>query len=279
MVDRSDDIKQLFSHLGLNPGDYQELQVDAWSKGPQGPVQPAAAAMAPIVPIVAATPAAAPPAAMERAPIPVPPLARTPPSWLGDALPTVVAAPAAAPTMTPAMPTRPAVRAGSQNETRAAPTAVPAAADTASRWSLLQAINQRPPQPARLNRPQIAVVDKLNAVPAAPAGSGERATRRLFSELRSSPPEQSIERLASMAVAAHPPPAKPVPAPEPSAVVNSQPDLQDRFRRLQPETGAAAPAGKLRFKFAAQTSPAPEQAEAPPEQLGDVFSRLGGQRR
>lgn len=169
MSEKSDDIKQLFSHLGLNPSDYQEIR-SAPSSGAtmteaprrwsllqaintQAPAARVAPTLAPATPAVAPAPAAVPP----------PP---TPSQW-AEILPGL-SVPRGEPATT-AVPVPPSPPPAAAVEPPPAPTV---AVDGLS--SLFQSVRESPvPPPVPAAAPE-------------PALTGEQAADRLYRELRSS---------------------------------------------------------------------------------------------
>ena len=174
MADRSDDIKQLFAHLGLNPGDYQELR-GRTRVGTPAEAAAVASKIEPFMP-VAAPVAAAPPSAVQP----------------------VVSAPPRAAAVIPKPPVILPPPVGQSASTQ------PPAPEASQRWSLLQAAGRTPPQVAQISpvpvaRPAppqesvIPVVQKppvpltrsvdLSDLPTMPPME-ERPTQALFAELQ-----------------------------------------------------------------------------------------------
>ncbi|MDB5970703.1 MAG: polymerase-3 subunit gamma/tau [Hydrocarboniphaga sp.] len=267
MADRSDDIKQLFSHLGLNPGDYQELREKTRAATRGGSLMP---------PTVAPTTLAAatvqlPPTVPAAVPMP-PPIA-----------PTTIAPPPVrlqAPTVTPV---------------------AAAATDLSTRWSLLRAAVETPTRVAQIERSQAPIAPVEMPIPVI---SEDQPTRRLFMELSRRPVAEAVDQLTEAArrrwrepVAPaepmRPPAAAPVsaeapqaPAPGaptfadagPSAEVPASGELLSTFRRLvAPERVAQQKPAHLHFNYSAD-SIAPRAMQAREENLGDVFSRISDPR-
>lgn len=275
MTDRSDDIKQLFSHLGLNPGDYQEvrnpalLQKDASSSAGSSatsqPVPVTASRSMPLQPAEAAKPAQDP--APPTAAVAISPLATQPPG----------------------------VRPGKEQ-----------ADEVSRRWALLRAVQDNPPQVASIQAerrpperlpPYVAPLppQRTPAVLQQPVDD-ERPTQRLLQELREAPLDDTVERLsravrmqrseppaqagaAAESVSSRPSPVAGVPpATTPACTVAALPTASggldttfDRLLRAGQKTQRAG--GRLRLNLR-QQGLVPATAEPQPETLADVFQRL-----
>lgn len=281
MAEKSDDIKQLFSHLGLNPNDYHEIR--------SAPTMNATVSEAPrrwsllqAVPVAAASPA--PGAEALRSPGPAALAAVPRPSPLPTALLAAVA---------PAAPQPPAARP--EKPAESAPTLEPAPAATLpTDLSALFASQPAPPSDGlhslfqSVKEPQTAAAypaDYGNG-----AGQGERRTDQLFQkpsttpslaarvadfdEVQPAPPTpQSLLPMADdepeTRYAAPPSRLGPIPS-VPAAAVAATP--------VVPAAAAATPAaGEGRLKLRLGQPGAAEAASEPArESIQDVFRRLAG---
>lgn len=301
MADRSDDIKQLFSHLGLNPGDYQEMRekTRALSRGPEGAVSPPAASTR----RVSEAPATkTPPAAPQATPVPPtvrlnPLIGRSPaPGAGGEATqrwpllkaavetptrvaqrPEVQVAPAATelrqPDAAEPVPTPPPVAAAPQ-----APTAEPAA-------------SARPPASAKVlgSTSEVATllkaVEQAKAMERAESDAIERTTRRVVDELQRSrvpavklaEPVSAPQPVAAQPVAAavpvSPPAASPPAAPQaPRPTFFQKPIVVPATAVASPPVVAAKPAAAE--PKAESAEPAPASSAIPGSELQSAFQRL-----
>ena len=224
MADRSDDIKQLFAHLGLNPTDYQELRgkTKTFAKEPVIPPPAPAAVVPPPAPVpVTVAPALAPAPVLPPMPVSAP---REPVAALLAGLSKPVL-------------TNPAV---------SAPLPTPEA--TSQRWSLLTAARSAPPRVAQVRQSaggnsqrvsvaaplpaatgsepdtRIPVIPPMSAAPvtssppalapAAPHAAEDRPTRRLFADLNQVLASKPLARPSPLLEPVLLPPAAPVIAPE-----------------------------------------------------------------
>jgi hypothetical protein len=198
MSDRSDDIKQLFSHLGLNPGDYQEVRT---VRRPAVDVTSALGSM-PVRTETFTPPVAVPQPAAEQAPQAAPAMGPAPAPTLASPLSAAVTAPSVAvpPVTVPLMTAPPVADTPRAPEpTRAPPqlspasvmtqrrepavprtptpapaTPVPAARampsmpsdDTVRRWALLREVQDRPQTLARI-QPELREQRRTQQYPAA----------------------------------------------------------------------------------------------------------------
>jgi len=265
MADRSDDIKQLFSHLGLNPGDYQELR-DRNAATRSETRQPTVAPAAPPAPPVA-------PPTRQMPTVKIAPVAADPQPAVEPVAPRSAPAAAEVPAPVPVS---------------VAP-AVAAAVNGSTRWSLLRAAVETPTRVAQIDR--------------APAPPESAPTRRLFDELSRRPAGDAIDQLADAARrrwhdAAAPvtPTAAPAPAPAASQPVAAamvpaptipqfepaeplvEGELLDTFRRLVAPPAVVPPKpARLHFKYSGESAAArPRQPRE--ENLDDVFSRISDPR-
>jgi hypothetical protein len=272
MADRSDDIKQLFSHLGLNPGDYQEIRDKS-----------AATRSETLTPTFARTQA---PTQLQPPTVAVPTRQHSPTITIA---PTLVAAPPAA-----AAAPSPATR-------QQAPVAPPPLQDPATRWPLLRAAVETPTRVAQIDRS--AAAPEAPPQPIEPAVIEDAPTRRLFQELSRRPVDEAVDQLAeaarrrwqepAAAPEAPPPPQMP-PSPPPVAAAPSvaaevhQPqtdeistaksELLSTFRRLvAPERVPAQRPARLHFNYSADAS-APHSKQPREEKLDDVFNRISDPR-
>ncbi|WP_428309314.1 BcsR/BcsP family cellulose biosynthesis protein [Hydrocarboniphaga sp.] len=276
-ADRSDDIKQLFSHLGLNPGDYQEIREKSRAAPRGESLMPTAAKPTPPTVI----PAAAPPPTVQIAPT-VPVLAPVP---TVAPLPPVHQAPAVASFVPPS----PA----------AATAAAAAGADLSTRWSLLRAAVETPTRVA-----QIARSPTTTAPVDMPAPAEDAPTRRLFQELSRRPVDEAVDQLTEAArrrwqqppQAPPPQPASagpgetrvwqqpvqspPILAAEPEAAPQpvASGELLSTFQRLvAPSSVPQQKPARMRFNYQADAK-APRAMQAREENLDDVFSRISDPR-
>lgn len=267
-ADRSDDIKQLFSHLGLNPGDYQEIRERSRAATRGESLMPGTRSSV-------ATPAVPPTVAPAAGPLPSAPLA-----------PTVPLVPE------PAMPP-PAAAAPVRTAPAVAPPA-PAPGDPTARWPLLRAAVETPTRVAQIDRSQ---ADAAPADPPLPIITDDAPTRRLFQELSRRPVDEAVDQLAEAArrrwqplpeaPAYEPPPAAapasasvpPASAPAPAAPeFSASGELLSTFQRLvAPERVAQQKPARLHFNYQADAS-APRVTQPREENLGDVFSRIADPR-
>lgn len=312
MADRSDDIKQLFSHLGLNPGDYQEMREKtraATRVDLTAPQRPAAPASVVAPPTVAVEP---PLAAVPMVPLAVAPTVtiavptRVPEPTIRLQPPTVnVAPPVSPPSPAPAHAVPPPALQSQPPSIQPQPQPVPAqpppaASENAARWPLLRAAVETPTRVAQIER-----ADEPPAIENPP-------TRRLFDELSRRPVDEAVDQLTAgarrrwiepaeplatapvsppaqapaptPAVEAPPPPASVAPPAAPSASAAADPapaatgELLSTFSRLvAPERVPQQRPARLHFSYAADAvSPHPRQARE--ENLEDVFSRISDPR-
>ena len=299
MADRSDDIKQLFSHLGLNPGDYQEMRerTRALSRGTEGEVpEPAATRRAPEAPVTKA-PAAAPQATAVPPTVRLNPLiTRAPATGGGEATqrwpllkaavetPTRVAqrseaspAPAAeaAPTVTPTPP--PAQAAAPAPQPPVAEKTV-AAAPVATPAKVLGSSNEV----ATL----LKAVEQAKAMERAESDAIERTTRRVVDELqRSRVPTKAAEPApvpVPTPTVAPTPAVAPQPAPAPAvaaAAVEPQAPKTKFFQRPvaapAPVVPPAAPQPVQSVAAEPKAEPvAPAPSVVPGSELQSAFQRL-----
>ena len=275
MADRSDDIKQLFSHLGLNPGDYQEIRDKS-----------AATRSETLTPTFARTQA---PTQVQAPTVAAPTRQHSPTITIA---PTLAAAPPAA------------AAAATRQQPAAAP---PPLQDPATRWPLLRAAVETPTRVAQIDR---AAAPPEAPPPIEPAVIEDAPTRRLFQELSRRPVDEAVDQLAegarrrwqepAAAPEAPPPPQMP-PSPPPAAAaptvaaeVQPQPqpqpqvqadeistaksELLSTFRRLvAPERVPAQRPARLHFNYSADAS-APHSKQPREEKLDDVFSRISDPR-
>lgn len=275
-ADRSDDIKQLFSHLGLNPGDYQEIREKSRAAPRGESLMPTAAKPTP--PTV--MPAAAPPTVQIAPTVPV--LAPVPPA----PAPTIAAPPpmSQAPAVANSVPP---------------PAAAAASADLSARWSLLRAAVETPTRVAQIARGQATAAPVDMPTPAEDA-----PTRRLFQELSRRPVDEAVDQLTEAArrrwqqpAEAAPPqaasaspgetlawhqPVQPPPILAAEAEAAPQPvasgELLSTFQRLvAPSSVPQQKPARMRFNYQADAR-APRAMQAREENLDDVFSRISDPR-
>ena len=316
MADRSDDIKQLFSHLGLNPGDYQEMRekTRALSRGAEdAPALPGASTRH--APEAAKLPQAAPQATA------VPPTVRLNPS---------IARPPATGEATQRWPLLKAAvetptRVAQRSEAPAAPASEPA---TATRF-VAPSPTPAPVQPPVADKPAtvaqaahapastklpgssnevatlLKAVEQAKALERAESDAIERTTRRVVDELqRNRIPMPKAAEPGNAAVAA------PVQAPAaaafqaPKTAFFQKPNAQPPFETVVPPAAAepaesvasVIPGSELQSAFQRLADPerVPQQrfsrlkfnyvsSETPSkpkklkeENLEDVFSRISG---
>jgi hypothetical protein len=265
MAEKNEDIKQLFTHLGLNPNDYQELR--------SAPRTPNTHAEAPrrwslldsvTTNKVRATPNIAPTLEQFDAPVPPPP---------GPTIDPPQTAVAAAPALDEPE-TAPTTRSPEVASTR---TSIPAIAPPAPEKSSLQSFFESVKEP--VSQPRYPPPAPLTPAPPLTALDADSATARLLSELRRMP-EQTATQLADLAssrwahVAAAPvidvlPPKPATPA---QVASGSLAATFQRLRSPQPDVKPKSGTGKLALSFKADIS---RQAAAErAERLDDVFRRL-----
>lgn len=285
MADRSDDIKQLFAHLGLNPTDYQEIK-------------PAVSVSLSAIPAAAAPAPAPTPAAPAVAKPPEPKAAsfpQLPPAMAEATVPGLreLMAQAAVPSATRQLPVPPRVMEKSSGPAR--------------RWALLDAVVAHPPGvlsrvvPLRQTPPPSGVplltpgdfrstassisTQRPDYLQMADPGS-VRTARPSFTELQKAPASPRERAGADEATRIMPLPAKTAAvAPAAAAVAQKQTAaasasvaLSDAFRRLVHPVVPASPVnGRLRFNYTARAGAAFNQKPAANELLGDVFNRIAGQ--
>jgi hypothetical protein len=280
MADRNDDIKQLFSHLGLNPGDYQEIREKSRAAPRGESLMPAPPAVAPVVTAPAPTVQVAPPAAAMPAPAEAVTIAK----------PSIRVAPTVAPIVNPPPPVA------------AAPVTAPISADATARWSLLRAAVETPTRVAQIERTAASTVPIQPIQQELPPLeiSEEQPTRRLFQELSRRPVDETVGQLTEAARRRwqEPAPAVEAPAPAPQYEEAPQPpayaaatepetqepeitgsgELLSTFRRLvAPERVPQQKPARLRFNYTADAT-APRAKQPREENLGDVFSRISDPR-
>lgn len=313
MAERSDDIKQLFAHLGLNPNDYQEVRATRRGAPPGTPPEPGSTQAEKLPP-------------SNRLPPLSPPAPLTPP-----------VAPALPPVSAPQIPEFPAAHVSVPAALRPS-TMSPESGNR--RWPLLQALSESPPKPAQFGdapsravplvrpRSEEATLIKPRHIPDAiqplpenlAAGGEERPTKALFAELQrvseraatarvaeakrrmaaSSPvidapqPEKAKPAMQEPRSAQNPrttmapvsPPRAQVPPPRPVAPaapvrpstkpVTADMGLASTFKRLvQPAGAPGTHSGKLRLNYGSrQPSEAAPPAGVRIENIGDVFNRI-----
>jgi hypothetical protein len=283
-ADRSDDIKQLFSHLGLNPGDYQEIR-ERSRAAPRGEsLMPPTAAQPATPPTIA--PAAAPPPTLQIPPtVPVTAMP-APPEPVTIAPPPLRQAPTVAATIAP-------------------PPAPAAVADTATRWSLLRAAVETPTRVAQIDRTQAPATPAVQTaeIPM-PVISEDAPTRRLFQELSRRPVDEAVDQLTEAARRRwqQPAAAEPAPPQQPTYQAISQPqppfqqpaaaeappaaaqfsasgELLSTFQRLvaPPSSVPQQKPARMRFNYDADAK-APRAMQPREENLDDVFSRISDPR-
>lgn len=307
MSEKSDDIKQLFSHLGLNPSDYQEIRsapsanatvTEAprrWSLLQATSKQPLPTKVAPIL----NTPPAAVPSAVPRAPAPA-----TPSQW-AELLPRATTASAAVPTVAaPAPVADQPLAEGLRSLFQSVREPVPVA-------PLPTAPTLAVPPPAEAAAEQVyrelrggAAIPPAPLPPPAWAGyDAEQETRYAVPPAASKPAVVPTAPLAPAPiparVAATMPPAASRPEPQhaesPVPAKNRQPlrpapppvaeasagtaelggDLQAAFRRLaEPEPPRAAASGRLRLRTPA--TPQVQGSASREARLDDVLRRISG---
>lgn len=251
-ADRSDDIKQLFSHLGLNPGDYQEIR-ERSRAAPRGE-----SLMPPTV-----VPAVAPPPTFQ-----IPPTVRVSPA---------VAAAA------PAPPPPPVIAApGADLSTRWS--LLRAAVETPTRVAQIERspVTAAPPAPASFDMPPIAddaptrrLFQELSRRPVDEAVDQlAEAARRRWQEPAPAPQPEAAPPTAY-------PPSQPIhqppPAPAPPQFTASG-ELLSTFQRLvAPERVQQQKPARMRFNYQADAQ-APRAMQPREENLDDVFSRISDPR-
>lgn len=278
MADRSDDIKQLFAHLGLNPADYQEIK-----------------------PAVSVSRNSSPPAA---APAAASPVIAKPPESKAAVFPPLPPSPAMAAATVPGL--RELMAQAVPSATRhlsAPPPGVEKSSAPARRWALLDAVVSNPPGvlsrvvPLRQTPPPsgVPLVAQGEFKSTASSVSTQRPhylqmadldlarpARPLFTELQKAPanPRQRAgadEVTRIMSSPAKAPAAAPVVQQQTPAASGSV-ALSDAFRRLvHPVAPASTVTGRLRFNYTARAGAAFNQKPAANELLGDVFNRIAGQ--
>jgi len=248
MAQNSDDIKNLFMNLGLNPGDYHEIRSapTASSTVSEAPRRWSLLQSAPplknlTLPPVQKAPAATPPAVMTASPAPAPVLAVAPPAVappMASALPSALLAAAqdiaraeleaasrpmspAPVTIAPPLPIpklsplpEPVITAAPAPAPSVLPSSLSAAFEQAAPVDGLQSLFQS------VKEPQTAALK-----PAEFSRGGERRTDQLYQTPATSSPAQRLAALDAAASAAYvepetryaaPPPA-PAPLPPPAA--------------------------------------------------------------
>lgn len=289
MADRNDDIKQLFSHLGLNPGDYRDLRertraftrtVTAGSQSPAGDN----GAPRTQEPAQQAAPTPPPPEVAAPSPGPNPVPVSNPEPIVANhvmAPPQTVAKPAPP---TSAMPSQADLSArtrvsGGPVTTRRSPLH---SGEATQRWPLIRAAVESP------TRSQQRVAPTLP--PAAPAAPPPAATKAVGSLLQAV--AQQVEAMKGVKAAAtqmqrESPAAAPTPVQPPAPEIMAQPPAE-AVRAQVPPTVAPPPAPQAAVaKTAApQTSartiaspvrpaaPAAAPSEKPSTELQTAFQRL-----
>ncbi|HEX4872567.1 MAG TPA: hypothetical protein VFV27_09660, partial [Nevskiaceae bacterium] len=215
MADRADDIKQLFSHLGLDPGGYQELRT-------RNRPEAGAPAASPTPPAPTQTPAAVTPPPSRSHARDGAALAA---SLFGNVAAAVSSGAATrtppAPAAVPAAPTQPAPRlvpearvappASTLGAAPAAETPAPAVSpESTRRWSLIRAATEATPKVAQI-RPDLRAARPVAPAPAAPPVARAEPpvivlegplppvgpTERLVEALQQDP-EETTRRLSAM---------------------------------------------------------------------------------
>lgn len=294
MADRSDDIKQLFSHLGLNPGDYQEMRekTRALSRGAEdAPTLPAAGTRR-------APDAAVPQATAFPPTVRLNPLISRPPASGGEAAQRWPLLKAAVET-----PTRVAQRAGAAaapaSEAAArtlAPNPTPAPAQTAASEvekpaSIPQAAAAAPAAPKlRGSGNEVATllqaVEQAKALERAESDAIERTTRRVVEELQRS--RVPTPRAAESGRAAAPAPAQaPAAATQARSTASAQPAPATQapraglFQKSNAESRGQAIVPPTRAAAQQDAGAAPESAASviPGSELQSAFQRLADPER
>lgn len=314
MSEKSDDIKQLFSHLGLNPSDYQEIRsapsanatvTEAprrWSLLQATTQHPLPTKIPPIVSSPAPASAVPPPSLIAPAAVPraLPP--RTNPAgWVEPH--ATVSVPAPTPVTPPPAGDQPlaeGLRALFQSVREPAPVApLPGAPTVAapppaepSAEQVYRELRGSAPTPAAVPPPPAwagydSEQETRYAVPPTPARSAVpppvRAPAPPPAPSLASQPQPQPQPPAARAKAARPAPAPmapPPPSPAAAAALRTAPsdvgnDLRAAFRRLaEPEPPRAAASGRLRLRYPA--SPSAQVESGKEARLDDVLRRISG---
>lgn len=306
MADRSDDIKQLFAHLGLNPGDYQELR----GRTRVGtPVEAAAVAskiepfMPPPVPPAAAAVTPKPQVAMPPLP-PAPPAAAQPPAAEASQRWSLLQAAGRTPPQVAQISPVPVVRPAVPQETPMPVVQKPPAPLTRS-----VDLSDLPTMPPMEERPTQALFAELQRVSQRRTSANFSATDWAQNAAKpvvqadpaiapAAPASMPLTAPAKPAVVAAPPAPVAAPRPHPThqAVTPPRPmptyqavtppvasgqgrdSLSGTFKRLVQPVRQSAPqaSGRLRLNYGKRGHAAvpsnPSQIRE--ENLGDVFNRI-----
>lgn len=292
MSDKSDDIKQLFSHLGLNPSDYQEIRSAPASNATVTEAPRRWSLLQAINPGKPGNLTGADPglSAATRIPPSADPLPMTVAAPLPPTLP-VASAPASAPAATISSSPADGLRALFQSVREPVPPPLvvdapaPVAAETPAdliyrdlRAGMQVLAAQRPPVPT-----------EIAPVPPWASYDGDKETRYSPPPQAAAPPPVAPRPAPVATPAVAPAPAAPVAAParvavaarpSPAAVAASpepaRQGLQAAFRRLsEPEPPRSPASGRLRLNYGARSSAAAVGSKD--ERLGDVLKRISAQ--
>ncbi|MES2682864.1 MAG: BcsR/BcsP family cellulose biosynthesis protein [Pseudomonadota bacterium] len=276
MAEKNDDIKQLFSHLGLNPNDYQEIRSapTASATVTEAPrrwslLQAAAPARHAQAPVAAGLPVAAPPVTQ-----PLPAAAPQPDAMTASNLFSAALRATAEDILRAETSGSIAPRAAPSTAAVALPSALSAALAEPSADQGLQSLFQSVKEP-----------QTVSIIPPAPEVLvTQRRTELIFD--RPPVPTSLTERAGAMA----PEPTKAVLDMSPISMQYSPEEPETRYSpppsRLgpvpvtapsMPEPAAPAAAGSGRLRFAASAAAAPAASHG--ESLQDVFARLSRDNR
>ncbi len=288
MADRSDDIKQLFSHLGLNPGDYQEMRekTRALSRSAEdAPTQmPASTRRVPEAAVPKAPPAPAAPAAAVPPTVRLNPLiARAPAATPGEATQRWPLLKAAVETPTRVAQRTETTRAQAAEPVVPAPAPVQATAPQAP--VVEKTVPVAPAAPAaaptspklRGSTNEVATllkaVEQAKALERAESDAIERTTRRVVEELQRSrvPAPKDAEPAAAPV-----PTAKLATTPVPPAPEGPKTSFFQKPIGQAPVAAAVPPPPKATVAPSPASEPAPEPAASviPGSELQSAFQRL-----